>query len=100
MLINYCDLCSQPLKENNFHTLYSSSPENPPPDPKKYEDINDYYSAYERYIKYVEKEIKQICPTCKSIMDKIFELRLQNLNKVTEEIINTYNFSPRKKEIK
>jgi hypothetical protein len=96
LLVNYCDLCGQPLKENNFHSLYCSSPDINAPDPNKYEEMDKYYKDYARYLLQVQKEVKEICPTCKYVYDKIFEYRLQGLSKMTEECANLFNLPSKK----
>lgn len=87
MQINYCDFCSSPLKENNFYALYISDPTN-----TKYNDLGDYFN----YVKKVQDNVKEICPTCKHIFDKMFELRLSRLSELAEEINSTYNLPPKK----
>lgn len=81
MQVNYCDLCSAPLKENNFWMLYISEPRNTNYGETEY--IDDY-------IKRVQKGVKEICPGCKHIFDKMFELRLERLSELSEEILNLY----------
>ena len=82
MQVNYCDLCNSPLKDNNFYSLYIA-------EPKQLNNLNneDYYI----YMQDIQKKVKQICPACKIIFDKMFELRLQKLSELTEEIWFTYN---------
>jgi len=83
MNVNYCDLCSSILKDNNFYSLYTSEPQK-----KNFEGNNEDYIAY---LKEVQKAVKEICPTCKHIFDRMFELRLQKLSELTDEI--NYDFS-------
>ncbi len=87
MQINYCDLCSSPLKDNNYWMLYISEPKT-----TNFNEL-DYYS----YLKKVEKGVKEICPTCKHVFDKMFELRLHRLSELTEEIMKSYNFNKKDK---
>jgi len=76
MLVNYCDLCNIPLKENDYFRLYISNSKE-----TKFDNITDYY----KYLDKVQKEVKEICPTCKYIIDKIFEYRAEELYKLTED---------------
>jgi len=87
MLINYCDLCGTPLKENEYFMLYTSTPKT-----LDFNEINEYHD----YMKKIEKEVKEICPNCKHIFDRIFDLRLQKLSELTDEIMNTYNLPSKK----
>jgi len=80
MQVNYCDLCGTPLKENNYYSLYCIDPG------KKNGTEEEYYA----YIAQIRRTQKEICPTCKHIFDKMFELRLQRLSELSEEINNIY----------
>jgi len=93
MQVNYCDLCGTPLKENCYFILYVSEPKYP-----IYENLQEYYNT----MKKVEKEVKEICPTCKQIFDKIFELKLKRLSELANEINSIYNLQskPNPKERK
>ena len=82
MIVNYCDLCATPLKENSFFILYVSEPRD-----SNFKGMEEYLE----YLKRVENAAKEICPNCKHIFDKMFELRLQRLSELTEEINLTYN---------
>lgn len=84
MQINYCDLCNTPLKEKEYFMLYISDPKTP-----KCNDIKEYYD----YMKLVEKSVKEICPMCKYVFDKMFELRVHRLSELTEEINEMYNLT-------
>lgn len=88
MQVNYCDLCSAPIKEGNFYMLYMSEPK----DKNSLESLNDYHN----YMDKVEKGVKEICPTCKHIFDRMFQLRLQRLSELTEELNLTYNLTSKK----
>ncbi len=83
MRVDYCDLCGVPLKGDNYHVLYFSNAND---NIDKYETTQEYYA----YLNRLQKEIKTICPTCKEIIDKIFELRLENLDKLTQELLGIY----------
>jgi hypothetical protein len=90
--IIYCDLCGQPLKESTdkypgYYILYLS--------PSGSKDTFDSSSEYLNYLKRIEKDVKEICPHCKDIIDKIFELRLENLGKLAEDILETYSHPAR-----
>jgi len=93
MQVQYCDLCGTPMKEGNYYSLYISGPG--PTDRGNISDTEEYL----RYLNQVRQEIKEICPTCKHIFNKMFELRLQRLNELTEEINNMYD-TPSKKNPK
>jgi len=67
--------------------LYISTPRN-----SNFNEVDDYYN----YIKKVEKEVKEICPTCKHVFDRMFELRLTRLSELAEEISNTYDLTSKK----
>jgi hypothetical protein len=86
MHVTYCDLCSQPLKDGNLCMLYIAEPRN-----INYEKL-DYYS----YLNNIEKSAKEICPSCKHIFDRMFELRLHRLCELAEEINLTYNLPSKK----
>lgn len=86
MIINYCDLCGQPLKETERWILYLAEPS------LFLSKKLDYYS----YIEKVEKEAKEVCPTCKHVFDKMFELRLTKLCELTDEILKTFNLPTKK----
>ena len=93
MRVEYCDLCASPLKENNYWMLYVSEPRD-----TNFNEIEDYAV----YMKRVEREVKEICPSCKHIFDKMFELKLQRLSELTEEITYTFELptKPNPKETK
>lgn len=80
-----CDLCSQPLKDNEFFTLYIADSHNA----SQIEDYNEY-------IKYIKSGTKEVCPRCKDIFDKMFELRLHRLGELADEINGIYNLKSKK----
>jgi hypothetical protein len=82
MQVNYCDLCGEPLKDNNFFMLYITRPEK-----TNFEEIGNMMN----YLQNVQREVKEVCPTCKHIFDKIFELRLSKLSELRDEIDEIYN---------
>lgn len=84
--VTYCDLCMQPLKENGFFVLYISSPN------ETNVNESDYYS----FLKKVQRETKEICPSCKHVFDKMFELRLHRLSELAQEINQTYELPSKK----
>lgn len=84
-IVTYCDLCMVPLKESDYYVLYITAPRN-------VRDPEDYFS----YLKKTDDEIKEICVNCKYIFDKIFELKLQRLSELTEEINLIYNIPYKK----
>jgi len=91
MFINYCDLCNTPLKDNNYYMLYSTTPDIYCPEPSNYESQTKYNEDYDNYLTRLKKDVKSVCPTCKLVYDKIFELRLQNLSCLSNELLAIYN---------
>jgi hypothetical protein len=87
MQVNYCDLCSSPLKEGSFFLLYISEPRG-----SNFNEMEEYME----YRKKVERGVKEICPACKHIFDRMFELRLAKLSELAGEITNTYNLPSKK----
>jgi hypothetical protein len=85
MRIDYCDICGQPIKGNDFWTLYMTH------DTHKAQEASDFYNDYQNYLKKLEKETKDICPSCKLLIDEIFKLRLQNLNQINLELLGIYD---------
>lgn len=82
MNIKYCDFCDVPLKFDDFYILYLAySKTNTPP-----HDMEDY----ERYLRHIEKETKEICPSCKTLIDEVFRLRLNNLKELKNELLGIY----------
>jgi len=66
MDVQYCDICLNPIKEGTLYQLYLSKPR---------PDALNSAEEYNKYLLEVKKEVKDICPTCKHIIDRIFELR-------------------------
>lgn len=85
--ITYCDLCMVPLKENDYYIMFISEPRN-----SNFETIEEFIE----YKKQVENGMKEICPQCKYVFDKMFELRLQKLSELADEINFNYNLPSRK----
>jgi hypothetical protein len=56
------------------------------------------FGEYCDYMKKVENGVKEICPTCKQIFYKMFELRLKRLSELADEINLTYNLQPKDKK--
>jgi hypothetical protein len=96
MNVNYCDLCGQPMKNGNFYALYLAPPNVHTPDRSDYQDTNDFRQAYLQYLETVAKETKEVCPTCKHIFDKMFELRLVGLSELSTELHRIYNLPSKK----
>jgi len=84
--IIYCDLCMTPLKEHNYFMLYVSEPKD-----TNYDEYN-----YNEYLKKVQKRVKEICPGCKHVFDKMFELKLQRLSELANEINLIYELPSKK----
>lgn len=99
MNVQYCDLCGLPIKALNFYQLYINSPKNNPPEAGDFEDVNVYAKEYDKYLVNIQKDTKEVCPTCKHIFDKIFELRLQRLSELAVELKDTYNLTSKKNPI-
>jgi len=93
MIVNYCDLCGSPLKTGEFYFLYCTTPRSSPPDPYSYEDANKYAQEYQSYVHRLEKEVKEICPQCKNVFDRIFELRMKNLTNLSNELLGIFEHS-------
>jgi hypothetical protein len=85
----YCDLCGTPLKDNNYYMFYISAPRN-----QSFVDTEEYFN----YLRKAEKQVKEVCPSCKSVFDKIFELRIQRLSELTDEIMNIYKLPPKEEK--
>ena len=84
MQIIYCDLCGQPIKDGELWSMYLTKQELEPPTDMN--DVNEYYKRLDK----ITKEMKEICPSCKYVFDKLFELRLQNLNALSNELLGIY----------
>jgi len=87
MEVSYCDLCGVPLKDGEQYMLYISKP-------------TAQEQTYFDYLKDVKTETKDVCSTCKKIFDYIFELRLQNLSCLSNELLGIYQLPSYKKEKK
>ncbi len=96
MFVNYCDLCGQPLKNNDYYSLYITKPGDEVPEQKDYNNLQDYNKAYINYLSYLSKEVKEVCPNCKYIFDKIFEYRLSRMTDLTKECSDLFNLPPKK----
>jgi hypothetical protein len=88
MQVNYCDLCNQPLKDDDYFMFYISEAKS-----AKSTNLAEYCDCIDK----VKKEFREVCPTCKHIFDKMFELRLLRLSELTEEINLNYNLPSKKK---
>jgi hypothetical protein len=87
MQVQYCDLCGAVIKGNNYYSLYVKDP-----GVKSFPDEDEYWAAVAK----MQKDIKEICPTCKHIFDRMFELRIQKLYELTEEINSIYELPSKK----
>ena len=87
MQVTYCDLCSAPLKEENYFMLFITAPTK-----SNFDTESDYYN----YMSKIRREVKEICPSCRHIFNKIFELKLQRLVELTDEINNIYDLPSKK----
>lgn len=90
MLVTYCDLCGQPIKDNESYRLYVA-------EPVYKNQQNDEEQSYYGYLDKVQKNTKEICPTCKKIIDEIFKLRLENISKIVQYITDVYNLPSKDK---
>lgn len=93
MKVSYCDLCLAPFKENDMYMLRVSPP-------LTEDEIKNYYDNSTDYWNKVKNEIKEICPTCKKLIDKIFELRRDNLCELANQIETMYRLTPDTKKAK
>ena len=91
MQISYCDLCGAPLKDGNCYMFYITEPR-----ASNFNEADEYYN----YLQKVRRDVKEICPTCKHIFNKMFELRLTRLSELTDEINTNYNLPSKKNEKK
>lgn len=82
-IVHYCDLCGVPLKNKDYFRLYVA---NVGELEKNYNTYEDYYHYFQR----AQNAVKDICPTCKEITDRIFELRFQNLFQLSNELMGMY----------
>jgi hypothetical protein len=78
MLVRYCDLCTIPLKDGESYILYITPPAT----------METMHKSYQDVLNSVSKNSKEVCPRCKDIFDKMFELRLEKLCELTDEINN------------
>lgn len=95
MQVNYCDLCGVPLKENNYYMLYVSGASGPnEPETRNFDEqmgeVNYNSNAYHERMAKIEREMKEICPACKAIFDKMFELRMERIGELADEILLTF----------
>jgi hypothetical protein len=86
MQVDYCDLCLLPMKENDCYMLSIASAKD-----RNYTTMEEYNACMDKLL----KGIKYVCPTCKYIFDKIFELRMQNLSQLSNELLGIYNLPPK-----
>ena len=93
-----CDLCSNPIVDNKYFSLYLHSPEDKAPEPEEFENNQQYYTAYALYLDIMEKKTKVICPTCRDMLDRIFFYRLEGMFKLTEDIETWFNLPPKIKK--
>jgi len=87
MIVEYCDLCGAPLKDNSpkakeIYYLYMTAGDSDV-------DFADK-EALAAYLNSVSKEIKSVCPRCKEIFDLIFHYRYENLAKIKQELLANY----------
>jgi hypothetical protein len=62
------------------------------------DEIKAYYANNNDYWNKIKTEIKEICPTCKTIFDKIFELRRDNLCELANQIETMYRLDIKTKK--
>jgi hypothetical protein len=88
MQITYCDLCGLPLKDKDFFLFYIIPAKQQAP---QFDNIEDYSENIGR----ISKEIKEVCPSCKHIIERIFELRFNNLRELESELLGIYEKQPK-----
>ena len=81
MMINYCDLCGVPLHEHDYYLLFIDAPKRINKSP---------ITSASDYINKIQESTKEICPRCKGIFDRIFELRLNKLSQLVIDIKNNF----------
>lgn len=83
--VYYCDLCNVPLKDNdpNQYILYVIEAKELS---QHFEENDDYV----RYLERIDKQLKRICPICKHVFDNVFKLRMENLSKISDELLGIY----------
>lgn len=105
MEIHYCDLCSCPLKENEIYYLYIANEKEILNSYNDYKNIFDSnfttnskynYSTNSKSNNNYYPLAKEICLNCKTIIDKIFELRLEKISELTEELTQIWDSSQKK----
>ena len=92
MEVHYCDLCGVPCKEKTTYHLYVL----PPSVSAENSEQGTYFN---NLISSIAESTKEICPECKRIFDRIFDLRKERLGELTEELQMTFDL-PTKKEDK
>ena len=85
MKVNYCDLCSQPLKDE-YYVLYSHHVS---PTHKQLNEMTQI--EYENYITTVNKKSKEICIACNDMLNRIFTLRLERISELALDIKKIYD---------
>lgn len=76
MRANFCDLCGGIIKGRDYYCLLIIKPTT--------EEITP--ESYLHMLGQIEKDKKDVCPTCKEVFDKMFELRLHKLSQLAIEI--------------
>jgi hypothetical protein len=78
-----------PIKDNDYYALSLQYCK----DVTKLEDSND--DEYMEYIRKAQKNVKQICPTCREIIEKILEYRMENLSKLSNALLGIWKLPPK-----
>lgn len=86
MQLSICDVCGIPIKPND--KKYAIAVQEMIEDNIQYTEILDYMQSQQR--KYGKIEVKEVCKTCKKIYDRFFQLRKDEIAKLTEEIEKSY----------
>ena len=92
MELHICDFCSAPIKGEDYYQLYVRH-------------ISEHYNDEDNvnsfsYLNTEAKKVKEICPTCKGIFDRIFELRMEKIEELAAELQRMYELAPKKIEDK
>jgi hypothetical protein len=81
MLVIFCDLCGSIVKDTEAYLLYIDPPS----------DINTMHESYQDQLLRIVKTKKIVCSKCYDVFTKIFDLRMERLCELTQEINSIAN---------